>query len=163
MKEKMSFIKKYSLLTIIMTSLLISSCAVNTANSAPEKNRFVHIDGTPAYVLIEPDKSIELINDHIYICLAEVEGKARSIKTPMKVVGGIYGVAGVVALIDLATTGGVLSSLLIPGMAVITAAGWVTYASADAVSELSSYKNLETCLEEKDYSVVFFFEEGNQN
>jgi hypothetical protein len=46
-------------------------------------------------------------------------------------------------------------------MAVITAAGWVTYASADAVSELSAYKNLETCLEEKDYSVVFFFEDGN--
>jgi len=80
----------------------------------------------------------------------------------MKVVGGIYGVAGVVALIDLATTGGALSSLLIPGMVVITAAGWVTYASADAVSELSAYKNLETCLEEKDYSVVFFFEKGNQ-
>ena len=79
----------------------------------------------------------------------------------MKVVGGIYGVAGVVALSDLATTGGVISSLLIPGMAVITAAGWVTYASADAVSELSEYKNLETCLEDRGYSVVFFFEEEN--
>ena len=40
-----------------------------------------------------------------------------------------------------------------PGMAVIAAAGWVTYASVDAVSELSDYKNLETCLEEKSYSV----------
>ena len=66
-----------------------------------------------------------------------------------------------IALIDLATTGGVISSLLIPGMAVITAAGWVTYASADAVSELSEYKNLETCLEDRGYSVVFFFEEEN--
>ena len=47
-----------------------------------------------------------------------------------------------------------------PGMAVIAAAGWVTYASADAVSELGEYKNLETCLEEKDYSVVFFLEEN---
>ena len=143
----------------VLLLLLVTSCAVNTASSAPEKNKFVHIDGTPAYVLIEPDKSVDLINDHIYVCLAEVEGKARNIKTPMKVVGGIYGVAGVVALIDLATTGGVISSLLIPGMAVITAAGWVTYASADAVSELSEYKNLETCLEDKSYSVVFFFEE----
>ena len=44
-------------------------------------------------------------------------------------------------------------------MAVITAVGWTTYASADAVSELSVYKNLEICLEEKDYSVVFFIEE----
>jgi hypothetical protein len=129
----------------VLSLLLVTSCAVNTASSAPEKNKFVHIEGTPAYVLIEPDKSVDLINDHIYVCLAEVEGKARNIKTPMKVVGGIYGVAGVVALIDLATTGGVISSLLIPGMAVITAAGWVTYASADAVSELSEYKNLETC------------------
>ena len=145
----------------VLLLLLVTSCAVNTASSAPEKNKFVHIDGTPAYVLIEPDKSVDLINDHIYVCLAEVEGKARNIKTPMKVVGGIYGVAGVVALIDLATTGGVISSLLIPGMAVITAAGWVTYASADAVSELSEYKNLENCLEDKGYSVVFFFEEEN--
>ena len=144
---------------VVISLLLVSSCAVNTASSAPEKNKFVHIEGTPAYVLIEPDKSVDLINDHIYVCLAEVEGKARNIKTPMKVVGGIYGVAGVVALIDLATTGGVISSLLIPGMAVITAAGWVTYASADAVSELSEYKNLETCLEHRGYSVVFFFEE----
>lgn len=110
----------------VLSLLLVTSCAVNTASSAPEKNKFVHIEGTPAYVLIEPDKSVDLINDHIYVCLAEVEGKARNIKTPMKVVGGIYGVAGVVALIDLATTGGVISSLLIPGMAVITAAGWVT-------------------------------------
>ena len=144
----------------VLLLLLVTSCAVNTASSAPEKNKFVHIDGTPAYVLIEPDKSVDLINDHIYVCLAEVEGKARNIKTPMKVVGGIYGVAGVVALIDLATTGGVISSLLIPGMAVITAAGWVTYASADAVSELSEYKNLENCLEDRGYSVVFFFEEN---
>ena len=143
----------------VLSLLLVTSCAVNTASSAPEQNKFVHIEGTPAYVLIEPDKSVDLINDHIYVCLAEVEGKARNIKTPMKVVGGIYGVAGVVALIDLATTGGVISSLLIPGMAVITAAGWVTYASADAVSELSEYKNLETCLEDRGYSVVFFFEE----
>jgi hypothetical protein len=143
----------------VLSLLLVTSCAVNTASSAPEKNKFVHIEGTPAYVLIEPDKSVDLINDHIYVCLAEVEGKARNIKTPMKVVGGIYGVAGVVALIDLATTGGVISSLLIPGMAVITAAGWVTYASADAVSELSEYKNLETCLEDRGYSVVFLFEE----
>jgi hypothetical protein len=143
----------------VLSLLLVTSCAVNTASSAPEKNKFVYIEGTPAYVLIEPDKSVDLINDHIYVCLAEVEGKARNIKTPMKVVGGIYGVAGVVALIDLATTGGVISSLLIPGMAVITAAGWVTYASADAVSELSEYKNLETCLEDRGYSVVFFFEE----
>ena len=145
----------------VLSLLLVTSCAVNTASSAPEKNKFVHIEGTPAYVLIEPDKSVDLINDHIYVCLAEVEGKARNIKTPMKVVGGIYGVAGVAALIDLATTGGVISSLLIPGMAVITAAGWVTYASADAVSELSEYKNLENCLEDKGYSVVFFFEEEN--
>ena len=35
------------------------------------------------------------------------------------------------------------------------------YASADNVSELGEYKNLETCLEEKDYSVVFFLEENN--
>lgn len=49
---------------------------------------------------------------------------------------------------------------LTPGMAVIPAAGWATYASADAVSELGDYKNLETCLEEKGYSVVFFLEEN---
>ena len=155
----MSLFRRHILLGVL-SLLLVTSCAVNTASSAPEKNKFVHIEGTPAYVLIEPDKSVDLINDHIYVCLAEVEGKARNIKTPMKVVGGIYGFAGVLALIDLATTGGVISSLLIPGMAVITAAGWVTYASADAVSELGEYKNLETCLEEKDYSVVFFLEEN---
>ena len=146
--------------SIIFSLFLITSCAVNTVTSAPETDKFLHIDGTPAYVLIESDKSTELINDDIYICLAEVEGKARSIKTPMKAVGGIYGVAGLLGIIDLATTGGIISSLLMPGMAVIAAAGWVTYASADAVSELGEYKNLETCLEEKDYSVVFFLEEN---
>ena len=146
--------------SIIFLLFLITSCAVNTVTSAPEKEKFLHIDGTPAYVLIESDKSTDLVNNDIYICLAEVEGKARSIKTPMKAVGGIYGVAGLLGIIDLATTGGIISSLLMPGMAVIAAAGWVTYASADAVSELGEYKNLETCLEEKDYSVVFFLEEN---
>ena len=158
----MSLSERHFLLGIIISLLLISSCAVNTVSSAPEENKFVHIDGTPAYVLIQTGKSLETINDHIYIWLAEVEGKARSIKTPMIVVGGIYGVAGLVALIDLATTGGVISSLLIPGMAVFTAAAWVTYASADAVSELGEYKNLETCLEGKGYSVVFFLEENKR-
>ena len=33
--------------------------------------------------------------------------------------------------------------------------------SADEVAELSEYKNLENCLENKGYSVVFFFEEEN--
>ncbi len=85
--------------------LFTASCSVNTVNSVPEKNKFIHIEGTPAYVLIEPSKSIELINDDIYICLAEVEGKARRIKVPMKVVGGVSGGVGLLALIDLATTG----------------------------------------------------------
>ena len=93
----------------VISLLLISSCAVNTASSAPEKNKFIHIEGTPAYVLIEPDKSLDSINDHIYVCLAEVEGKARNIKTPMKVFGGFYGLAGLAGVIDLATTGGVIS------------------------------------------------------
>ena len=145
----------------VISLLLVSSCAVNTASSAPEKNKFVHIEGTPAYVLIEPDKSVDSINDHIYVCLAEVEGKAKNVRTPMKVLGGFYGLAGLAGVIDLATTGGVISSILLPGMVVITAAGWVTYASADEVAELSEYKNLENCLEEKGYSVVFFFEEEN--
>ena len=161
MTLKMKAFKKYNLLSIIIALFFISSCAVNTASSAPEKNKFVHIEGTPAYVLIEPDKSVDLINDHIYVCLAEVEGKARKIKTPMKVFGGFYGLAGLAGVIDLATTGGVISSILLPGMVVITAAGWVTYASADEVAELSEYKNLENCLEDKGYSVVFFFEEEN--
>ena len=146
-------------MSIIIALFFISSCAVNTASSAPEKNKFVHIEGTPAYVLIEPDKSVDSINDHIYVCLAEVKGKARNIKTPMKVFGGFYGLAGLAGVIDLATTGGVISSILLPGMVVITAAGWVTYASADEVAELSEYKNLENCLEDKGHSVVFFFEE----
>ena len=155
----MKSFKKCNLLSIIIALFFISSCAVNTASSAPEKNKFVHIEGTPAYVLIEPDKSVDSINDHIYVCLAEVEGKSRNIKTPMKVFGGFYGLAGLAGVIDLATTGGVISSILLPGMVVITAAGWVTYASADEVAELSEYKNLENCLEDKGYSVVFFFEE----
>jgi hypothetical protein len=128
-------------------------------NSAPDKNKFINIEGTPAYILMEPDKSMELINEDVYICSAEVEGKIRRTKVSMKTVGGVYGAAGLFALIDLATTGGVFASLFIPTFAVITAVGWTTYASADAVSELSVYKNLEICLEEKDYSVVFFIEE----
>lgn len=83
-----NLLRKNILIRFATLLLLTSSCAVNTADSAPEKNRFVHIVGTPAYVLIEPDKSLELINDHVYIYLAKVEGKARNIKTPMKVFGG---------------------------------------------------------------------------
>lgn len=156
----MNLFRKNILLSTI-TSLLLASCAINTANSAPEKNKFVHIEGTPAYVLIEPDKTIDLLNDHIYVCLAEVEGIKRNIRTSIKVFGGFYGLAALAGVIDLATTGGVISSILLPGMVVITAAGWVTYASADEVAELSEYKNLETCLEDRCYSVVFFFEEEN--
>ena len=143
----------------VLSLLLVTSCAVNTASSAPEKNKFIHIEGTPAYVLIEPDKSVDSINDHIYVCLAEVEGKARNIKTPMKIFGGFYGLAGLAGIIDLAATGGVISSILLPGMVVITAAGWVTYASADEIAKLSEHKNLENCIEDKGYSVVFFFED----
>ena len=51
----------------IISLLLLASCAVNTASSAPEKSKFVHIEGTPAYVLIEPEKSADLITDHIYV------------------------------------------------------------------------------------------------
>ena len=58
-------------LSIIVSVLLTASCAINTVTSAPKKSKFVHIDGTPAYVSIEPNKSVELINGDIYICLAE--------------------------------------------------------------------------------------------
>jgi len=147
------------LASLILTLMVSTSCAINTVYSAPDKNKVINIEGTPAYILMEPDKSMELINEDVYICSAEVEGKIRRTKVSMKTVGGVYGAAGLLALIDLATTGGFFASLFIPTFAVITAVGWTTYASADAVSELSVYKNLEICLEEKDYSVVFFIEE----
>ena len=147
------------LVGLILTLMVTTSCAINTVNSAPDKNKFINIEGTPAYILIEPDKSMELINEDVYICSAKVEGKIRRTKASMKTVGGVYGAAGLLALIDLVTTGGVFATILVPGMAVVTTVGWTTYASADAVSELSVYKNLEICLEEKDYSVVFFIEE----
>ena len=54
----------------------------------------------------------------------------------------------------------IISLILLPGMAFPTAEARTTYASADAVSELGEYKNLETCLEGKGYSVVFFLREG---
>ena len=146
------------LASLILTLMVTTSCAINTVNSAPDKNKFINIEGTPAYVLMEPDKSMELINEDVYICSAEVEGKIRRIKVSMKTVGGVYGAAGLLTLIDLATTGGVFATFFIPSMALITAVGWTTYASADAVSELGAYKNLEICLEEKDYSVVFCLE-----
>ena len=74
---KFNLLGKYHLFGITLSLLLSASCAVNTVGTAPEKHKFIHIEGTPAYVLIEPSKSIESINDDIYICLAEVEGKAR--------------------------------------------------------------------------------------
>ena len=149
--------------SLILTLMVTISCAINTVNSAPDKNKFINIEGTPAYILIEPDKSMELIKDDVYICSAEVEGKIRRTKVSMKTVGGVYGAAGLLILIDLATTGGIFATIFIPGMAVMTALGVTTYASADAVSELGAYKNLEICLEEKDYSVVFFLEKDSDN
>ena len=131
-------------------------------NFSSKKSKFIHIDGTPAYVSIEHNKSVALINDDIYICSAEVEGKARVFRLPMKIVGGYFGVVGLIALIDIAKTGGIISSILLPEVAIFTAGARTVYASAGAVSELGEYKNLETCLEEKDYSVVFFLE-GNKS
>ena len=148
--------------SIIFLLFFTSSCAVNTVNSSPEKSNFLHIEGTPADVLIEPNSSLDLINNDIYVCLAEVEGKARSIRVPMKVVGGYFGVVGLIALIDVATTGGLNSQILLPGLTIFTATSWVTYASADSVSELGEHKNLETCLEKKGYSVVFFIKKDKK-
>ena len=59
--------------------MFIASCAVNSVNSAPDEDKFINIEGTPAYVLVERNKSMELINDDIYICSAEVEGKIRAV------------------------------------------------------------------------------------
>ena len=100
---------KYLIIGLLVL-MFIASCAVNSVNSVPDEDKFINIEGTPAYVLVEPNKSMELINDDIYICSAEVEEKIRRIKVPMKVVGGVYGTAGLLALIDLATTGGVFAS-----------------------------------------------------
>ncbi len=152
---------KYLIIGLLVL-MFIASCAVNSVNSVPDEDKFINIEGTPAYVLVEPNKSMELINDDIYICSAEVEGKIRRIKVPLKAVGGVYGAAGLLTLIDLATTGGFFASIVIPGVAVMTAVGWTVYASADAVSELSAYRNLEICLEDKGYSVVFFLEENKK-
>ena len=100
------------LASLILTLMVSTSCAINTVYSAPDKNKFINIEGTPAYILMEPDKSMELINEDVYICSAEVEGKIRRIKVSMKTVGGVYGAAGLLTLIDLATTGGVFAPSL---------------------------------------------------
>ena len=60
---------------------------------------------------------------------------------------------------DLATSGGVLSSIFVPYALGASAVGFVVYASSDRAEEFTAYSSAEACLEEMGYEVVFFLEE----
>ena len=74
---------------------------------------------------------------------------------------GAIGVGYFLVAADLATSGGILSSIFVPAALGASAIGLVLYASADRAEEFTAYSSAESCLEEKGYEVVFFLEKYN--
>ena len=76
----------------------------------------------------------------------------------LREVGAAVGIGGLLLAADLAITGGLFTSLAVLPIGLASMMGWTLYKSADALSELGSFKGLETCLESKGYDVVFYIE-----
>ena len=85
------------------------------------------------------------------------DGKFKS--NLLKGTGGFFGVGYLIVAADLATSGGVLSSIFVPFALGASAVGFVVYASSDRAEEFTAYSSAEACLEEMGYGVVFFLEE----
>jgi len=146
-----------SLITFVLV-ILSSSCASNTFKEIPGEVNTYNIKETPAYIVVDDNPNISLIESDVLLCQTKLENKNSPTKRLLKRVGGAYALGGLIVAADLATTGGVVTTLLVLPYSMIAIATWTLYASADALSELGSYKGLETCLEKKGYDIVFYVE-----
>jgi len=150
-----------NLLIIFVSIFLFSSCASNTFKEIPGEVNTFNIKGTPAYILVDDNPNISLIESDVLFCQTKLEDKNSPAKRLLKRVGGAYGLGGLIVAVDLSTTGGIVTRLLVLPYSMIAMATWTLYASADALSELGSYKGLEVCLEKKGYDIVFYVESND--
>ena len=149
-----------SILSVVATLIMLISCSsIDATNEKPNNISYFHIVNTPAYITIDSEfNEADAIQDS-NLCFDEGlrDGKFKS--NILKGTGGFFGVGYLIVAADLATSGGVLSSIFVPFALGASAVGFVVYASSDRAEEYTAYSSAEACLEEMGYEVVFFLEE----
>ena len=138
--------------------LLLSSCSLNELKSTPGETNIFNIKDTPAYIVMNDEINMDVLLSDISRCKEKFDVNTTAISRVIKTFGGYTGLVGAFAVIDILTTGGALFQILVLPTSLIAIAGWSLYSSADALSALGQYKNLETCLENNGYDVVFYVE-----
>ena len=149
-----------SIISVIATLIILISCStIDATKEKPNHISYFHIDNTPAYITIDSKfNEFDAIQDS-NLCFDEGlrDGKFKS--NILKSTGGFIGLGYLLVAADLATSGGIFSSIFVPYALGASAVGFVVYASAERAEEFTSYSSAEACLEEKGYEVVFFLEE----
>ena len=148
-----------SIISVIATLFILSCSTIDTTNSKPNDISYFHIVNTPAYIIIDSEfNEANAVRDS-NTCFDDGlrDGKFKS--NILKGTGGFIGVGYFLVAADLATSGGILSSVFVPAALGVSAVGLVVYASADRAEEFTAYSSAESCLEEKGYEVVFFLDE----
>jgi len=147
-------------LAAFLIIFILASCAAKEVNKVPEEFNAFRIQDTPAFIILNQSYDMEVVKSDILFCTEVSLGSKALIASGrvIKEVGAAVGIGGLLLAADLAITGGLFTSLAVLPIGLASMMGWTLYKSADALSELGSFKGLETCLESKGYDVVFYIE-----
>lgn len=153
---------RYSLNHLIGISyvILLTGCAIqNTSNVTIQD--YTNIENTPVYILNNPPLEPQVLNDDVLSCTDTTEHKVKMENGILKTAGGLTAATGIVSLVSIAASGGILAPLFIPVFATMTAIGGGLYVSANATETYREYTTMEKCLEQQGYEVVFISTKKN--
>ena len=140
---------------------LLTGCVIKKTSNVPIED-YTNIAGTPVYILNNPAPEPEALHAHVLSCTDSTEHRLKIVNGILKTTGGLTAATGILSLVSISASGGILAPLFIPIYATMTAIGGGLYVSANATETYREYTTMEKCLERQGYEVVFISTEENE-
>jgi hypothetical protein len=140
---------------------LVTGCAIKQTSNVSIED-YTNIENTPVYILNNPPLQPEDLNADILSCTDTTEHRLKVENGILKTTGGLTAATGIISLVSIAASGGILAPLFIPVYATMTAIGGGLYVSANATETYREYTTMEKCLERQGYEVVFISTEKKE-
>jgi|TARA_B110000914_G_C15519958_1_gene476194 hypothetical protein len=146
--------KQLKRIYILSTFLVLSGCISNTAIESPSQDNYFHIINTPIYVLKAENVNQLSFDEDLSKCILSSKDKANLTNKLGTGVGATIVANG---LYVIATAGGgFFGPLAVLGGSMVVLAGGGAIWATQATGKYREYSNIEICLENQGYDVVFY-------
>lgn len=139
---------------ILSAFLILSGCVSNTVIERPSQDNYFQIINTPIYVLKAANVNQSRFDEDISKCILSSKDKVNLTNKFGTGVGATIMASGLYGIVTAGS--GFFGPLAVLGGSVIALAGGGAIWATQATGIYREYSNIETCLENQGYDVVFY-------